>query len=447
MGVDPTAEVVAESIATSAPRAGGLVRSGMLVGFAVITSNALNAVFQFVMARLLEPSEYSLLATMFAVVLMLTVPLSGLQAGVAREVARRRAVDGEQGAGVVLRDALRGLARWGVVLFAGGALLAYPLIELLNIDRPLPFLATAAALAVALPLPVAYGGLQGTERFGALSITQPIYAGLKLLAGVILALVGLGASAVTFGVAAATGLSLLVALIPLRGALRAAVGAAPDPQWRLLGGYAIGAAIGVCGYAVHTNIDLLVARVSFEPSVAGQWAAASAGAKIVLLIPVAVTTVLFPRVSVLADKGRERGHLLAGLAVVGVLGAVVAGTLAAFPSFFVGIAFGDRYAQAADYIGPLAAAMALYSLVQVYLFHFLSLGLTRFAFTVAAFILVQGSLFLAFHDTPEDLIVVQLISAALLIAAGELTERIARRRAPLHAPRSPGANGSPAGGE
>lgn len=425
--VDTTAEVVAESLATSGSRPGGLLRSGMFVGFAVIASNGLNAVFQFAMARVLEPAEYSLLATMFAIVLMVTVPLSGIQAGVAREVALRREGAGDMEAGAVVRKALRSMAKGSAYLFVGGALIAYPLFELLNVDRPLPFIATAVALAVTLPLPIAYGGLQGSERFGTLAVMQPVYAGLKLLVGVSLGLAGLGASAVVFGVATATALSLLVALYPLRKTMRLAREHGEDPAFQLLGGYAVGAAIGVCGYAVHTNIDLLVARVSFTPEVAGLWAAASAGAKTVLLIPVAVTTVLFPRVSVLSDRGRERGHLVAGIVVVFAIGCVAAGIMTAFPEQLIDVAFGEKYEGAADWLGPLAFAMVLYAVVQVYLFHFLSLGTTGYAITVAAFLLVQFALFGVLHSSPEDLIIVQAIAAGMLVVVGEIAERLSRR--------------------
>ena len=39
---------------------------------------------------------------------------------------------------------------------------------------------------------------------------------------------------------------------------------------------------------------------------------ASVGARVLLLVPIGVTTVLFPRVAVLRDRSRERRHLLAG---------------------------------------------------------------------------------------------------------------------------------------
>ncbi len=421
---DTTAELVAESLGTSAPRAGGLIRSGILVSFAVIAANALNAAFQFVMARVLDPAEFSLLATMFTVVLMITVPLAGLQVMMAREVSARMPEGGLPAAGAAFKQAIRQVGGWIVLIVLGTAILAYPLIELLNIQRPLPFLATASVLAVGLPLPLAFGVLQGMERFGVLSLIQPVYALVKLIAGLAIGLAGFGASAIMFGITGATVASMVVAMIPLRAVLKAADDApAEGRKLTLINAFSAGTAIGVCGYAVHTSVDVLVARIAFDATMAGQWAAAAAVAKTILLVPTGITTVLFPRVAKLRDRGAERSHMLFGLAAVTVVGGVVAVLYWIFADTIISIAFGSAYAPAADWLGPLSLAMLIYALVGVYLFHYLSIGTIRYAITVAWLVLGQLVMFLLLHRTPADLIIVQGAAALILVLAGEYYQR------------------------
>ena len=106
------------------------------------------------------------------------------------------------------------------------AVLAWPAIEILNIDRPLPIIAAAASILIAVPLPAAWGALQASERFAALGWLQSMASSLKLVFGIGLAAVGFGASAITFGVFAASGIALLVALRVLRPLLREAAVAA-----------------------------------------------------------------------------------------------------------------------------------------------------------------------------------------------------------------------------
>ena len=52
-----------------------------------------------------------------------------------------------------------------------------------------------------VPLPIAWGGLQGGERFASLGLSQLVYAVLKVGVGIGLAALGFGAAAIVFGIA------------------------------------------------------------------------------------------------------------------------------------------------------------------------------------------------------------------------------------------------------
>jgi hypothetical protein len=67
----------------------GLLRSSAVLSVAVAATYVLNGLFNLVMARVLEPREYSLMAALFTVLLVGNVPTLALQAGVARGMAQR----------------------------------------------------------------------------------------------------------------------------------------------------------------------------------------------------------------------------------------------------------------------------------------------------------------------------------------------------------------------
>ncbi|MDX6477256.1 MAG: hypothetical protein QOH95_2767, partial [Gaiellaceae bacterium] len=157
--------------------------------------------------------------------------------------------------------------------------------------------------------------------------------------------------------------------------------------------------------------------------VAGAYAAASVVARGVLLIPTAVTTVLFPHVSTLDDAARERRHLL-GATVATVAAALVPiGVLLLAGHRVVELLFGARYGAAGSWVGPLAGAMGLYSVAFVYLFHSLSVGRTRFWLAAVPVLAAQLGAFVAFHDSARELIGVQLGAAAALAVVGEVYDR------------------------
>jgi hypothetical protein len=61
--------------------------------------------------------------------------------------------------------------------------------------------------------------------------------------------------------------------------------------------------------------------------------------------------------------------------------------------------------------------MALYALATVYLYHFLSLGRSRFSLVLVGLLALQLLLFAFLHGSPRELIAVQIgVSAVTLLA-------------------------------
>lgn len=413
-----TLEPATEAVRTVPPGRRALIGSGAVLALAVVAANAMNAVFQFGLARILDPGEYRLLAALFAVVLIGAVPPLAFQATTAREIASSLADGDARGAGATLKGTLRSVLVWTAALLLLAAVLV-PAASALGLAHPLAVAATAATVAIALAIPVVWGGLQGSGRFLELSGAYLAFAGTRLAAGIAIGLAGGGVGAVMLGVACATALTVLASLLPLRGLLAQAEGAATHAR-RLATRPNAGAAIGLTALTALATCDLLVATLAFPSEEGGDYAAASVGARVLLLVPVAVTTVLFPRVATLRDRRRERTHLLGGLASVGAASAVAVILLWALAGPLIELTFGPKYADAEAWLGPLSLAMALYALATVYLYHFLSLGQSRFAVVLVGVLAAQLAAYAALHGSPRELIGIQIATAAVVLAACEL---------------------------
>jgi O-antigen/teichoic acid export membrane protein len=429
----PETTTAPEGTAPAAPddalatlRAGGVVRSVVAFGLGFGVANLLHTLFHIVLARILKPAEYSLLASLLAVVLIFTVPIFALQATVAREIATQVLDHGERAGGLVLREIARWLTHWTLIVLVLGAVLSLPLALVFDVHRPLPAIATAFVLLATVPIPVAWGGLQGTGRFLGLGAAQAGFAVLKFGAGVTLGLLHTGSAGVMFGVGAASAVALAVAFIPLRPLWNSARDLRHRPM-NVVGRIASIALVKLGLFAVLTNMDLLVARMAFPPTKAGAYAATSVAAKTLLLIPLTVTTVLLPHVATLRDRRQERDHLVAALLAVGALGVLTTAVMFAWPHALLEVAFGDRYLAAVPWLGPLAAAMALYAVAQVYVFHFLSLDRSRYVYVLGGIVLGQALGFAAFHGSPMALIRVQIGTALITLVVSEMFDHRARR--------------------
>ncbi len=139
-----------------------------------------------------------------------------------------------------------------------------------------------------------------------------------------------------------------------------------------------------------------------------------------------MTTVLFPRVAVLRDPARERRHLLAGLGVVALLGAVTTVLLWVFAGPLVRGVFGRRLRGRRPMARPALAGDGALRLTTVYVYHFLSLARTRFALVLVGIFAAQLVAFGALHGRPADLVGVQIVVAAVTVLAAEVWQ-LARR--------------------
>jgi O-antigen/teichoic acid export membrane protein len=218
------------------------------------------------------------------------------------------------------------------------------------------------------------------------------------------------------GLAGATALTLGLTFLPLRELWHDAERAG---RRRLATLPNAAAATGLTVLMALATVDVLVANLAFEKNTAGAYGVASVCARVQLLIPIGVVTVLFPRVATLRDPERERRHLLAGLAVVAAIGAAVTVLLWAFAEPIVDDVFGEKYAAAVPWLGPLSLAMGLYALATVYLYHFLSLARARFALVLVAIQAAQLAAFAVLHGSPRELIGIQIATAAATVLAAE----------------------------
>jgi O-antigen/teichoic acid export membrane protein len=409
----------------SAQRAPGasVVRSGAIVAAAMFVTNGVNFLFNFVMAHMLAPEEYSLLAALFVVVLILNVPTLALQAGVARDVARLRKIGGGSGLSV-LRGALRAVALWEAIVLVAGAVAAYPLVVLVHIRHPWPVVATIVVVCISMLLPIGWGVLQGQERFLALGASQLLLSTLKLAGGIAVVAAGLGVAAVMFGLAAATVVAGVFTYAVAQARREPRDDTALERRGTLR--YSGDAALMITLFAGLAYSDLLVARLALPHHVAGTYAAVSFASRSVFLIANIATTVLFPRVATLADAERERRHLVLGLGVVAGVGALGCAIAFAVARPLVTYALGTTYEAAVPWLGWLALAMLLFALVSVFQAHFLALGRARYAAVLAGGLALEIVLFGLFHGSARELIADQLLTGAVVIVASEAYDRATR---------------------
>jgi O-antigen/teichoic acid export membrane protein len=395
------------------------LRESTLVLMASLSANGLNYLFNFCMNRLLSPQEYGELSSLLALFMILAIPSTSAGTVTVRYVSQflTQGVLGYAGAFFV--KMLKYLGGYGLILLGGLSLLANVAARFLQLSSPLSVAVLATALLPAVVLPVAQGGLQGLQRFGSLSGNMVLATSSRLLAGLFLVWLGWGVN----GALAASTFSGLVAFLCAIGMLRSMwwrrklERAGSDREvWQ----YASTAFWGTLAFTLLTNADIILVKHFFPPEEAGFYSAASTLGRVVLYLPVAISTVMFPK-AVESHTRREDSSVLARgslLAAVFLCFPLVAFYFL-FPVPLVRLLFGVRYVPSASLIGPLGLGMAFFAVTGVLLQYYLSIRERRFVIAVVAGALSLAVGLYVFHGSIEQVLIVLNVVGLSTLLVGE----------------------------
>ena len=371
--------------------------------------NVSNYLFHVVISRMLGPSEYGALAALLAVVLVLSVPYGVVQTAVADKTATLRSTGREGDVRGLAESALKTTLPFAWAAGIAVAALA-PLLSLfLDVDL-VSALLLAPFVVASVPTSVAQGVLQGQHRFRALAALQLSSALLRLGLGIALVWAGLGVIGAVLATALSAALTVPLAFYVLRVGRRA---------WRtarrtlaaVRGDFAA-PLLGLTSFWLLAEADIALARHFLGGEESGFYSSAGLLARALLFLPAAVGVVAFPRfVAARGDDAERMRWLKASTAGVGVLALVGFAGLLVLREPLIVLAFGERFAAAADLLPILAVAMGWMAVVNVLVFFHIAMASRAYLISVAG-VVVEAAAIAAFHETAEQVAVATAVVAA-----------------------------------
>jgi hypothetical protein len=390
--------------------------SASLVSVAFLGTNALAYAFTVLAARSLAPAAYGELAALLSVLLLGTVPASGVQ------TAAALVLGGGRGDRTLAISRLHATSlAVGIGMATLGLLAAVPVTALLHLHDASTALWLAALLVPHTLIAGYQGVLQGTGRYAPLALVTAVFGTVKLVggtAGLLLggtptaALAGMTAGAALGAAAGWVGCGRPVLATGLRGPVTAA----------------LSASAALLGFVALLNLDVLLARHHLPAAASGEYAVAAIFAKVAFWLPQGVGVVLLPR---LADPAHRRRLMPSALGLVGGIGALLTLATAALGKVALPLVGGSAYgASLGSATWMFTALGTLMALAQLLLYSGLaaaerSAGITVWLAAAAECVVVTV---LAATDrlTVVSLAVTALATGAALVATGLLRVRSGR---------------------
>lgn len=407
---------LADAVRTAS--ADDLVHHGGVMAAATVLAGAFNYGYQVFVGRYLGAEAYGAFGALFALFYLLHVVGRGVRFSASRFAAE---LDGPHERAAFYR----GFLARSVVLGVGGTaalVAASPAIaSFLGLDSSAPVTVVAAAIGIELVLTANQGTLQGLQRFGALGAFKIAQAAVKLALGVGLVLAGLRLYGAFAAVALGSGVVLVVSTAYLLGELGEASAARTSFSYRRAYRYVIPAAVAGFCLTVPANADVVVVKHFFPAVAAGHYAAASVLGKVLLFLPMGISTALFPKVT--ADHTAARSERLQALfdralgyaALVAAAGAVGFWLVA---EQLLLLAYGPEYVAAAPLVRWYGLAVSAVVLAVVVLNFELARDRTGYVYLFAVGSVLELALIWAFHASLIQVAQIVLLSNVALFLAG-----------------------------
>jgi O-antigen/teichoic acid export membrane protein len=394
----------------------------------MIANNVIALILSVVFARLL--SNYGALAALLSYLIIITVVGQAMQVATAREGVLGHLGTGEELLATLERWA-RALAIFTVIATIVSILVRQPIADAVGVPRQ----AWAAAAGIPagcvyLALCILRGALQGVEDYKAVGLSLIGEQAVRLVAGTILAVAGLGIAGAYLG--------SLVAYIAMsaycaRAIYRQAAGPTYE-RWRVsnaasgvlsLGRHVWAAAVPISALAIIQllqNIDLITAKHRFSDRVASSYAVAAVAAKVLIWVSMGASFYLVPETSRLRSIGQDtRPVLLKSLGIVLVCALPCMLIYAFGAHLLLATVFGKSKAIASDSLLPLGAAFTVLAATYLAVQYMLALKRVWFLPAIGLVAAVEPVLLLQASRHPASfatvVLLVQVIGAAVAFTA------------------------------
>jgi O-antigen/teichoic acid export membrane protein len=372
------------------------VSEQLLVASGQLAAGALNLLFVLVVARMLTPAAFAVLAAFLALFLLLQLFSESISSGSA--LAPRLGRTGRRRVGVASAATGVGLA---VVAAPAAAVLAIPAAMLFTL---------AATACIAGLLALERGRLYGERRHRRVVVSLLAEPATRLTVGLGLALMS-GAQGAAIGVALGACLGLVIASSarPAEAPVSSPANDQASPRWprSMLVSFLL--------FATIQTLCVVCANALLSPAEAARFAAVATIGGIAAFATATIPLVLLPRA---AAGDRQATRVAVGIAAgIGGLATLLALLV---PGVLVEAILGGAYASAADLAAPYMFSMALLGVARVVAAHLSAVGQGRTtAWLVGGASALQLALVFALSASAEGFVFATTLSlSALTIALG-----------------------------
>jgi O-antigen/teichoic acid export membrane protein len=396
-------------------------RSALLSGTVVVTTGVLiSAVFgyllQLFLGRMLSVADYGTFNALLSLMYLVGVPAGVLGTTIIKVSSELSAKEQFSKLTALFWRLVLAFSALGIGFFLLLSFSRNFLATQLNIEDPSLFIPFGIMLAVSYLVVTPNSYLQGLLRFKAYAFHLVLASVLRFVFPIALIFYGYKVGGVFIGISLSVLTSFLVALILLKKNFRKLEAFNLRKNFEKIVSFSLPVLFITSGLMFLNNMDMILVKKYFDPTLAGYYAGTVTLGKILLFGAGTVATVMFPQISALYTRKEpylEKFKQLFSLQLLIVSGGVLVFTFC--PRLLTLTFFGERFYNSIDFLPRFALFIGLYVLVNFMVMFFLAIEKTRVFLFLLPVVVIQYILITFNHSTLMEVININVIVTLVLL--------------------------------
>lgn len=381
-----------------------LVRAGFVILVAYGIYQAANFFYHFISARMLGPAEYSIVASLFSIIYLVSMGSTTIQNTITKFTAEFNSKKDNGRVAYLFNHGLKKLILYSAI-FTVVFLIMSPLIaDFLKIPI-MPVLILSLFIMLSFVMPLNRGILQGLQRFKALGVNMVIEGIIKLILLISLIYLGLKAN----GAIAAVAISTLLAFCLTFPLLKFRKEKSAKIDSKEIYNFSFISFIALFLVTALYNVDIVLVKHFFSAESAGHYAVLSLLGKVIFFAATSIGLVMFPKI---AENSKNKKIFLKSLLFALIVSAFLVVMYFLFSNQIVGIAFGNEYMDISGLIGMFGIFMTFLSLSYICVLHKLASGKKKFILNILIAVIIEIIAITLFHEN-----LIQIISGLIIVNA------------------------------
>ena len=385
-----------------------LIRGSFVLLIFFNSFNFLNYLFQFLMARMLEVSDYGVLAALMGIIYIFTIPNEAIQLIASRYATEFCEENKIRKIKTLIKYLSKSFFKVALILFLIFIPLSFLTSYFLRIKLSL-ILLTNCLIFFVFVLPINRGILQGLKSFKKLGILMVIESLIKIIFAVFLVYLGLRVYGAIFGILAGAFFSLCLSFVFLKEIFKT-----KEKEGEKVGpikSYSLNTFLLIAMVWIVLSLDVIIVKHFFSDEIAGIYAVASLLGKAIFFATNPIAKAMFPIVS--EKKANKKDALLKAVFLIFLISIPAILLFVFTPKLIILILFGKKYFSGYNLLIFTGISYTFLSISNLLLYFLLSLK--RKLKLIFIFPIIEVFLLILFSSTIFNYVFGLLISQAIFL--------------------------------